>query len=220
MEFLKELFANGALTWEQFQTAVNDNEFKLANLSTGNYVSKGKYTDDLAAKDEQIKTLNETLATRDGDLMNVKKQLEKAGTDKGKLSELNTELENLRTKYDTDTADYKERLASQEYEFAVKDFANGKKFSSNAAKRDFINSMTTKKLTLDGGKIIGAEDFVSMYQKENADAFIADEKGNEAEGQNNNPPPSFAGATGGGDNKPKGGLFDFGFTGVRPRESK
>ena len=38
MEFLKALFENGALTWEQFSEAVNAKGYKVADLSTGNYV--------------------------------------------------------------------------------------------------------------------------------------------------------------------------------------
>ena len=75
-------------------------------------------------------------------------------------------------KYDKETKDYKEQLSKQAYEFAVKEFANGKTFSSKAAKRDFIQSMLSKNLQYEDGRIIGADDFVQMYSKDNADAFV------------------------------------------------
>ena len=52
MEFLKALFENGALTWEQFSEAVNAKGYKIADLSAGNYVSKQKYDNDIAAINE------------------------------------------------------------------------------------------------------------------------------------------------------------------------
>lgn len=220
MEFLKELFANGALTWEQFQAAVAEKKLNIADLSSGEYVAKSKYTTDLTAKDEQIKTLNDTLSARDGDLKNVKKQLEEAGTDKGKLSELSTELETLKTKYDADTASYKEKLAKQEYEFAVKEFANGKKFTSNAAKRDFINSLTKAELKMNEGSIMGAEDFVTKYTADNADAFLTEKPDN----PDNTPapkPPAFSAPTvgqqAGAENS---NPFSFNFLGVRPQRKE
>lgn len=42
MEFLKVLFENGAVTWDQFAKGVKDKGLKIADLSEGNYVSKQK----------------------------------------------------------------------------------------------------------------------------------------------------------------------------------
>ena len=57
----------------------------------------------------------------------------------------------------------------------VKEFANSKHFSSKAAKRDFIQSMLAKDLKMEDSRIIGAEDFATMYSADNEDAFISDE---------------------------------------------
>lgn len=43
MEFLKEIFSQRALTFEQFNAAVIEKGFKLANLSQGQYVDKQKF---------------------------------------------------------------------------------------------------------------------------------------------------------------------------------
>ena len=176
---LKELFneaENGALTYEEFMEACEDNGAKFVDLSEGAYVSKQKYDDDLATRVKEIETLNESLTTRNTDLEDLQKKLAEAGTaDAEKLTALSTDLENYKNKYETETKKYKEQLRKQAYEYAVRDFANSKNFSSKAAKRDFIQSMIAKDLKMEDSRIIGAEDFATMYSNDNADAFISDE---------------------------------------------
>jgi hypothetical protein len=175
---VKELFDNaegGTLTYEQFQQAVKDANAKFVDVHEGGYVSKSKYDDDIKAKDTQIETLNGTIATRDTDLAKIQKQLEEAGVDAGKLSTLSADLSTLQGKYDTDIKQYQEQLAKQAYEFAVKEFANTQKFSSNAAKRDFVNSLINENLKMnDKNEIMGANDFVKQYTESNADAFVVE----------------------------------------------
>ena len=215
---LKEIFEkaeNGVLTYEQFEAAAKAGNAKFVDLSGGDYVSKRKYDDDIAAKDSEISTLNGTITQRDADLGGLKTQLEAAGADTVKLQELTNSFSALQGKYDADTKAYKEQIKKQAYEFAVKDFANGKKFTSNAAKRDFIQSMIAKDLKTENGMILGAEDFVTAYSKDNADAFVVDNP----DPVPNNPKPTFVNPTPGGnpaptDNNP----FQFSFTGVRAHD--
>lgn len=216
---VKELFdkaENGTLTWEQFQTAMGTAKF--VDLSEGNYVSKRKYDDDIASKDTQIAKLNDTISTRDKDLAGLKEQLTNAGTDAEKLTQLTGEFDTLKNKYDADTKSFKAQLKKQAYEFAVKDFASGKKFTSNAAKRDFIQSMIAKDLKFEDNKIIGADDFVSMYSAENADAFVVEQNPNNQPPQEQ-PKPQFVNPTQGGE-PPQGEqnafMNAFHFMGVRP----
>ena len=169
---VKELFdkaENNTLTWEQFQQAMGDAKF--VDLSEGKYVSKQKHDDELSQKDTRITELTTTISQRDTDLATLQQTLKDAG-DLDALKQASTELADLQKKYDKETKAYQEQLSKQAYEFAVKEFANGKNFSSNAAKRDFIQSMLAKNLSLEEGKIIGAEDFVQIYSKDNADAFV------------------------------------------------
>ena len=42
MEFLKELFGDKALTFDQFAAKVNERKMKLANISDGAYVGREK----------------------------------------------------------------------------------------------------------------------------------------------------------------------------------
>lgn len=192
---IKEIFdgaENGTLTYEQFQEAVKKAKANFTDLSEGKYVSKAKYEDDLNAKAEEIKTLNGTISTRDKDLKDLQTQLEQAGTDGEKLTELTNNLTALQGKYDTDTKAYKEQLQRQAYEFAVREFANTKEFTSKAAKKEFVNSMISEKLKMKDNSILGAEDFAKAYAEEDPDAFkIA--KQEPAQEPTPQPKPQFVG---------------------------
>ena len=172
---IKEIFdkaENGTLTFEQFETLSKEGNAKFADLSEGKYVSKSKYDDDLGSKDNSITQLNDTIAQRDKDLAELQTQLKDAGTDTSKLAELQTKFDTLQDKYTADTKAYQEQLAEQKYEFAVKEFANSKDFTSQAAKRDFVRSLLSEKLKMKDDVIIGADDFATAYAKDNSDAFV------------------------------------------------
>lgn len=212
---------NGTLTWEQFQTAMGTAKF--VDLSEGNYVSKRKYDDDMASKDTQIEQLNGTIKQRNTDLAGLKTQLEEAGTDAEKLTQLTGEFDTLKTKYEDDTKAFKAQLKKQAYEFAVKDFANSKKFTSNAAKRDFIQSMIAKDLKMDKDTILGAEDFVTSYSADNADAFVVETPPAQEPKQPQANKPQFVNSTQGGEppqQDQNAFLNAFNFTGVRPMQQK
>lgn len=218
---IREIFEraeNGTLTFEQFEAAISG-KAKFVDLNEGNYVSRQKYDDEIATKTKEIETLNGTLSSRDTDLADLKKQLEEAGTDSNKLTELTSNLATLQGKYDEEVKSYKAQLKKQAYEFAVKDFANTQKFSSNAAKRDFINSMLAKELKMDNDTILGADDFVVAYSKDNADAFVV-ESDPEPEPTPQDPKPTFVNPTPGGDPAPVDSnefAKAFNFTGVREK---
>lgn len=187
---LKKLFEkaeNGTLTYDEFMQAMTANKANFVDLSDGGYVSKLKYDDEIGKLNEQIKTLNGTISTRDTDLATLQQQLNDAG-DLNALKQASKDLAELQKKYDKETKSYQSQLSKQAYEFAVKDFANSKKFTSNAAKRDFINSMIAKNLTMENGSIIGASDFVEAYSKDNADAFQKEK----VEEKPATPKPTFA----------------------------
>lgn len=190
MEFLKVLFENGAVTWEQFLKGVEDKGLKIADLSEGNYVSKLKYDNDVQAKDGQIEALNKNIKTRDTDLAELKNQLENAGNDKAKLKELTSKFDTLQTDYNNAKTEYEGKLQKQKYEFAVKEFAHTQTFTSAAAKREFIRSMTENNLKMDNETILGADDFLETYKKENADSFAIEDTEKK---------PKFTDKSGGGD---------------------
>ena len=175
MDFLKELFNAGPLTWDGFTKAVGDKGLQLADLSTGHYVSKIKHEEELKAKDEQIETLNGSLKTRDDDLADLKSKLETAGGNADDVKKLTEDLQKLQMQYDTDTKAFQKKLDGQKYEFAVREFTSEHTFTSEAAKREFIRAMTEKGLTMEGDKIMGAGEFLEEYKKNNADSFASDD---------------------------------------------
>ena len=219
---LKDLFdkaEGGVLTYEQLMAAAQESKAKFVDLSEGQYVAKQKYEDDLSARDTRITTLDDTIKTRDTDLANLRQQLEAAGTDATKLATLTADFSNLQSKYDKDTKAYEKQLKDQAYKFAVRDFANQHKFTSAAAKRDFVNTMLAKNLAIENDVIVGATDFVTAYTKDNADAFVVEQP------QVTPPPvvdkPHFVDpTTPQGNPAGKANPFNFNFTGVRPHETK
>ena len=176
MDFLKELFGEEALTWEQFSEAVTSKGFKVADLSKGNYVSKKKFDDEIKTRDTTISELNSTISVRDNDIEDLKQKLETGGQDnETKVKELLTQISTLQSQYESDKSELETKLSKQAYEFAVRDFANSQKFTSTAAKRDFEREMISAELTMKDNSIIGANDFVTSYKEKNADAFVTAE---------------------------------------------
>ncbi|MBO6261545.1 MAG: phage scaffolding protein [Bacilli bacterium] len=217
---VKELFdkaENGTLTWEQFQAACGDAKF--IDLNEGNYVSRQKYSDELKQRDTRITELTNTISSRDTDLATLQQTLKDAG-DLDALKQASKDLTDLQKKYDKETKAYQTQLQKQAYEFAVKEFAGSKKFTSNAAKRDFTQAMIAKNLQFEDGKIIGADDFVQMYSTDNADAFVVETNDPEPRPE---PKPTFVASTQGGGKKqedPTGGFANaFHFTEIHPRNN-
>lgn len=212
---IKDLFdkaENGTLTYEQFVKATENAKF--VDLSEGKYVDKQKYTDDLASRDTRITSLDETLKSRDADLSALKQQLESAGADEKKLAEITNNFAELQKKYDADTKALESKMSDQAYRFAVNRFADTQEFSSNAAKRDFVNTMLGKKLVMEGDTIIGANDFVQKYTENNADAFVQKQVQQEQPAKSQ---PHFVGPTSPAtSNKGDENTFKFNFTGIRP----
>lgn len=213
---IKELFEKASLDYSAFEKVLSESGAKFVDLSEGNYVSKDKFDNELSGRDKQITQLNDTIKTRDKNLKDLRTQLNDAGTDAEKLAELQTQFGNLQTQYKQDTDNYKTQLSKQAYEFAVREFANGKKFSSNAAKRDFVSSMIAKELKMEGSQILGADDFVTAYSADNADAFVTEAPKTE---EVSTPKPTFAQPTQPVIDNGKDVSKDFGFhfTGVRQR---
>lgn len=79
------------------------------------------------------------------------------------------------TKYNTDTQALKDKLAATEYGHGVESAVASLKFSSAAAKKQFIADLTAKKLPLQEGKLLGMEDYVKQYKESDPDAFAPED---------------------------------------------
>ena len=236
---IKDIFdkaEEGTLTYEQFEALMKEGGAKFTDLSDGKYVSKSKYEADLKAKDgeleakdneitgrdDQIKNLNETISTRDNDLASLQKQLEEAGQDATKLAELGEQITGLQNKYDSDVQNYQNQLKKQAYEFAVKEYANTKNFTSPAAKRDFIRTMIDRGLEMEDDKILGRDDFSEKYFAENKESLVPEKAPEPTPTPEPEPEPApkkvvpeFVAPTPGPEPSSNDGEFQFQFTGVR-----
>lgn len=217
-EFLKELFGENALTFEQFSQAVTSKGYKLTDLSTGNYVSKHKHTDELEAKDSAIEALKSQLKTRDADIKSLKDKITEGAEKDTKMAELSSQLEKLQSDYDIAKKDYESKINKQSYEFAVKEFANSQKFTSNAAKKQFVSEMTAENLKMKNGNIIGADDYLKVYREANEDSFIV-EQPSEPETPAEPLLPTFVQPTAPQPTTEENPFIDaFNFIGVRPKQ--
>lgn len=70
MEFLKNIFGDKALTFDDFKAAVDtDSNIKLANLADGKYVDKEKFE----KKVTELQTANDTIKQLQGDGIDIEK---------------------------------------------------------------------------------------------------------------------------------------------------
>lgn len=155
MEFLKALFGNDALTFEQLEEKLKDNkDIKLANLAGGGYVDKKKHEDtmsELSTAKNTIKELQDTVAKFDGVDVDALK---------GKV----TELEN---KYNSDLAAVKLDSAI-DFEL-VKSKVKNPKLAKAA--------LDTSIIKLDGDKLVGLSEQIEALKESDGYLFdIEDEK--------------------------------------------
>lgn len=81
-DMLGDAYHDG-MTVEEINTALSGKKF--ADLSTGNYVDKNKYTADLTAKDTELASVKEQLNSK---LSDSEKEAASAAADKAKIEEL------------------------------------------------------------------------------------------------------------------------------------
>ena len=158
----------------------------------------------------QVADLTGQIGKRDEDLKGLRTQLDAASTDAGKLAEVTKQLGDLRTQYEADTAAYNAKLKEQAFNHALDRSTSEIKFSSKAARAQFIADVRAKGLTMEGDQILGFGDYVASYREQDPGAFAPDEA------------PAPAPAAPGNIVAPKGqqpepaqGLFDFKFTPLR-----
>jgi len=225
-EFLEGLEVNGVkLPKEVIDSIMDEN---------GKDVQAGK--DALAAKVQELTTMTEErdglksqIAERDKDI----KELRKTAGDNQALT---TQLTELQTKYDKDTADLQKKLSDQSRDFATEKFFSQFKFTSELAKKAAIAEFKEQKFEQDDkGEFRGGKDWVEKLKASNPAAFEAEEdpnnKGDDGNGGNGGDGgsggsgyPSFVAPTGNQGNGGNGGggdnPFNFAFSGVRPQETK
>ena len=145
---------------------------RFADLSEGGYVSVDKFNAQVNGLNQQVKDLQGQLASRDTDITGLQEKLTAATADASKLVEVQQQLTGLQAKYTKDQKDWETKTTKQRKEFMVREKANGLKFTSEAAKRDFLGQANVKDFQLDGETLIGYNEFFDKYKAENTTAFV------------------------------------------------
>lgn len=156
---------------------------KLETAESANKELQTKYDDDIKQRDEDLETLQTKLKETEGD--------------SEKLQTISTELETLKTDYANAKTNYEKSLAKQKYEALVREATNGLEFSSNSAKKAFLNDVLAQELTVKDGSLLGFSDYVEKYKETDADAF---KKEKEEDNDPKPPAPNFSSKSG----NPKG----------------
>lgn len=112
---------------------------------------------------------------RDGDLAALQKQLQEAGVDKESINDLTQKLASLQADYDKAKTENEAKLVRQKYEFLVKESCNALNFTSNGAKKAFVQEVLAKNLPVENDKLLGFEDFVSAYKEQDAGTFVVED---------------------------------------------
>lgn len=151
MDFLKELFAEKALTFEELKKAVEENgKMKVVNLKDGGYVDKDKYT----AKEAEATALKDQVAAANKQIDDFKKlDVEgiKAAADKYKAD------------YEAAQAKYQEDLKKMQFDFALDKALGGAKAKNSKAVRALLD---VDKLKLDGETLLGLKEQLEAVKTE------------------------------------------------------
>lgn len=130
----------------------------------------GKSIEDLKKENEKLKTEKEGLETQ---LTEANSKIE--GFKEIDVDKIKAEVDEWKEKYNTETQKLKDSLTQKDYDYKVNELTNGLKFSSNGAKKSFMNDLKEKGLKLEDGKLLGFDDFVKSYQENDPDAFMKEE---------------------------------------------
>lgn len=151
----------------------------LENYKTVKEVEQVREKLEAAEKDrDSYKAKYDTdIAQRDTDLASLKSQLEEAGQSKDKLTALQKSLDEAQEKYNTDKANWEKQLADEQYAHSVDEAVREIKFSSNAAKKVFVDELKANPLQVKDGSLLGFTDYVNVYKEQNPDSFLAEDDG-------------------------------------------
>lgn len=114
--------------------------------------------------EKQKTTISTLTAERDG----LKERLEEAN---GKLEGYDPEW---KTKADQAQEEADRKIANIQRGYVLKEYSAGLKFTSESAKKAFLNDLEAANLPLQDEKILGFEDFVNKYRESDPNAFAPD----------------------------------------------
>lgn len=140
-----------------------------------------EYGTDFKAKDQEIETLKTEKEGLSRQLTEANEKIK--GFADIDVDKLQKEVKDWEEKYNTDTENLKNELSKKEYDYKVNELVKDVKFSSNGAKRAFLEDLNKKELKFDEkGKLVGYDDFVKAYQETDPDAFVKEQSKEDNEG--------------------------------------
>lgn len=136
-------------------------------------------TEDLKAlglNDDQVQKVFDMNGT---DMNDLKQQVTTLTTERdaarSQLGEANKKLEGYdpewRAKAEKAENDAKEQVAALQNDFAAQTAISAVKFSSESAKKAFLADLKAKRLPLQEGKLLGFDDYLANYKKNDPGAF-------------------------------------------------
>jgi hypothetical protein len=130
----------------------------------------GNSINELKKENERLKTEKAGLETQ---LTEANKKIE--GFKEIDVDKIRAEVDEWKEKYETDTQKLKDSLTQKDYDYKINELTNGLKFSSNGAKRSFIEDLKAKDLKLENDSLLGFDDFVKSYRETDPSAFMQEE---------------------------------------------
>lgn len=158
MEFLKEilgeeLYASFSEKVTSYNIANPDKSIKIADLSSGAYVSKQKHDDALA----EINGYKEQIANRDKDI----EELKEASKGNDELTSKYTELQG---KYEKDTKDLQDKLTQSQYNAAIDLALMGSGAKNTKALRALLDM---EKIKYENDTLSGLDEQLESIRKDN-----------------------------------------------------
>lgn len=130
----------------------------------------------LGLNDDQVQKV---FAMNGAEINDLKQQVTTLTTERdaarSQLGEANKKLEGYdpewRAKAEKAENDAKEQVAALQNDFAAQTAISAVKFSSESAKKAFLSDLKAKNLPLQEGKLLGFDDYLANYKKNDPGAF-------------------------------------------------
>lgn len=132
---------------------------------------------------ENLKKEKETLIS-ERDTYKTQYETAKATLDgfEGKdFDAITRERDDWKQKAEQAEKDFKQQIEDRDYADAVEKAAEGLKFSSKSAKKSFVAELMADRLKLKDGKLLGFDDYVESYKKDDESAIVTEAEDNQAQ---------------------------------------
>jgi hypothetical protein len=124
----------------------------------------------VAESDKKVQKVQEQLDTANEKLANTEEALKAFdGVDADGMKQKIAELEEANKQKD---AEYKAALEKRDYHDAIEGLVSDIKFTSNAAKKQFIADLEANPLQMRDGKVLGFDDYLKNVKESDPDSFV------------------------------------------------